>query len=99
MFTLLKRFLQSTWATPIIVGAALIVYLLSTGQVYDYDSLYYAHQIEDRQILLHAYHPLQNPMTWLVWKGAELINPAIRVLQAGDAAAGEYFQMSLKSKK
>jgi hypothetical protein len=83
LFTLLKKALHSPWAAPAITGIVLIIYLLSIGQVYDYDSLYYAHQIEDRQILLHAYHSLQNPITWLVWKCMGFVNPGIRVLQAG----------------
>lgn len=83
MFTLLKKLLDSAWAAPVITGVALVIYLIAMGQVYEYDSLYYAHQIEDRHILLHAYHPLQNPLTWLVWKFVALFNPGIRMLQAG----------------
>jgi hypothetical protein len=83
LFTLIKKFLHSSWAVPAITGTVLIIYLLCAGQVYDYDSLYYAHQIEDNHILIHAYHLLQNPLLYIFWKIVALVNPAARLLSAG----------------
>lgn len=83
MIVIVSRLLNSKWAAPVIAGAALLLYLFTQGLVYDYDSLFYARQIEQRGDIVHPYHLFGHPLIWLSWQVLQFFNPEIRVIAAG----------------